>query len=89
MNVSLTSEFEQFVDAKVKSGDFSTASEVVRAGLRLLKEQDAEHQARLTALRQAVGIGLEQSRLGHTKDGDEVLAGIRGRRKQALRTGGK
>lgn len=38
MNVSLTKELESFVDDQVKSGLYQTASEVVRAGLRLLKE---------------------------------------------------
>ena len=38
MNVSLTPEFETFVDEKLKSGSYSSASEVVRAGLRLLQE---------------------------------------------------
>ena len=40
MNVSLTPELERFVDAKVESGLYNNASEVVREGLRLLKEQD-------------------------------------------------
>jgi len=85
MNVSLTAEFEQFVDGKVKSGDFTSASEVVRAGLRLLKERDAEHQARLEALRQAVGKGLEQARRGQTKDGAAVFARLRDRSRRPSR----
>jgi len=40
MNVSLGSKWERFVDAKVKSGDFQTASEVLREGLRLLEEKE-------------------------------------------------
>jgi putative addiction module CopG family antidote len=40
MNVSLTPELERFVGEKVKSGLYNNASEVVREGLRLLKEQD-------------------------------------------------
>jgi antitoxin ParD1/3/4 len=40
MNVSLPKELEKFVDQKVESGRFSSASEVVRAGLRLLEEDD-------------------------------------------------
>jgi antitoxin ParD1/3/4 len=89
MNVSLTPEFERFVEDKVKSGDFGSASEVVRAGLRLLKEHDAEHQARLEALRQAVGEGLEQARRGQTKAGAEVFAGLRQRRQPAARSNRK
>src|SRR5436190_21690105 len=40
MNISLTPELEQFVQGKVESGLYNNASEVVREGLRLLKEQD-------------------------------------------------
>ena len=38
MNVSLTSELEKFIHEEVKSGLYQTASEVVRAGLRRLRE---------------------------------------------------
>ena len=89
MNVSLTPEFERYVEDKVNSGDFSSASEVVRAGLRLLKEHEAEHQARLEALRQAVGEGLAQARRGQTKDAAEVFASMRTRRQQAAKGRGK
>lgn len=40
MNVSLTPELEKFVNDKVKSGMYYSASEVIREGLRLLKERD-------------------------------------------------
>ena len=40
MNVSLTPELEKFVDDKVESGLYNNASEVIREGLRLLKEND-------------------------------------------------
>jgi putative addiction module CopG family antidote len=45
MNVSLTPELEQYVNQKVESGLYQTASEVIRAGLRLLKKRDEEQQA--------------------------------------------
>jgi antitoxin ParD1/3/4 len=38
MNVSLTPELERFVETEVGSGLYQTASEVIRAGLRRLKE---------------------------------------------------
>ncbi|MPT47896.1 MAG: type II toxin-antitoxin system ParD family antitoxin [Sphingobium sp.] len=38
--VSLPSDQAAFIDAKVQSGDYASASEVVRAGLRALKERD-------------------------------------------------
>jgi antitoxin ParD1/3/4 len=40
MNVSLTPELEEMVSRKVESGLYTSASEVIREGLRLLKEQD-------------------------------------------------
>ena len=40
MNVSLTPELEQFVRNKVKGGLYNNASEVIREGLRVLKEHD-------------------------------------------------
>jgi antitoxin ParD1/3/4 len=47
MNVSLTPELEQFVQAKVESGRYNSASEVVREALRLLEDHE---QARATQL---------------------------------------
>jgi antitoxin ParD1/3/4 len=43
MNVSLTRELELLVSSKVKTGMYQTASEVIREGLRLLKERDEAH----------------------------------------------
>jgi len=83
MNISMAPEFEQFVDAKVNSGDYSSASEVIRAGLRLLKERDAEHHARLEALRRDVGHGIAQLKRGESRSGDEVFAQLRSKRKSA------
>ncbi len=48
MNVSLTPELEKFVSAKVESGRYNSASEVVREALRLLEEHD-ETRARQIA----------------------------------------
>ena len=39
--VSLPAEQAAYIDAKVAAGDYASASEVVRAGLRALKERDA------------------------------------------------
>ena len=40
LNVSLTPELERFIAARVASGHYCSASEVVRAGLRLLVERE-------------------------------------------------
>ena len=39
-SVSLGDHFESFVDEKVSEGRFKNASEVIRAGLRLLEEEE-------------------------------------------------
>ena len=85
MNVSLTPEFETFVVDKLKSGTFSSASEVVRAGLRLLQERDAEHAARLEALRQDVRLGRAQLGRGEGAPGAEVFQRLR-KKSQARRS---
>ena len=51
MNISLTKELEGYVTQKVESGLYHSASEVIRDGLRLLKERDELHQSRLAELR--------------------------------------
>ena len=76
MNVSLTPVLETYVEDKVKSGTFSSASEVVRAGRRLLQEHDAAHAARLEGLRADVQLGSEQLRRGQTKQGSEVFVRV-------------
>jgi antitoxin ParD1/3/4 len=59
MNVSLTPELEQYVQEKVKSGMYYSASEVIREGLRLLQEKDEMHQFRLQQLQQDIQAGLD------------------------------
>lgn len=43
LNVSLTPALEQFITERVSSGRYQTASEVVRAGLRLLEQAEVPH----------------------------------------------
>ena len=55
MNVSLTPELEEIVAARVNSGRYASASEVIREALRLLEERD-----RLNHLRHDLQLGIEQ-----------------------------
>lgn len=59
-NINLTDTLDQFVDRQIQEGDFQNASEVVRAGLRLLKAQAEEEEARLAGLRAAIQVGLDE-----------------------------
>ena len=52
MNVSLTAELEKFVSAKVGSGRYNSASEVVREALRLLEERDQARSVQLAEFNQ-------------------------------------
>lgn len=54
MNVSLTPELEKFVTAKVQSGRYNSASEVVREALRLLEEHDSARAAQLAEFNEEV-----------------------------------
>jgi antitoxin ParD1/3/4 len=65
MNISLTEEFEQYVSRKVKSGLYHSAREVIRDGIRLMKERDELHQSRLAELRKEIAIGVDQA--GHSR----------------------
>ena len=57
-NVVLTSRQAEFVERLVSTGRYQNASEVLRAGIRLIEKEEAEDEARLTALREAARIGI-------------------------------
>ena len=59
MNVSLTSSLETLVKRLVKSGRYSSASEVVRDGLRLIEEREQLRQLKLDELRRLIRKGRD------------------------------
>jgi len=81
MNVSLTPELEKFVDGKVESGLYNNASEVVREGLRLLKEHDEIR----VKWREQIESGWLQAQRGEVVDGSAAMAEIRDRVKTKAR----
>jgi len=58
-NINLTPEMDKFVARRIRDGRYANASEVLRAGLRALEEDEKEDQARLEALRAAIHAGDE------------------------------
>lgn len=66
---SLGEHYSDFVESKVAEGRYGSASEVVRAGLRLLEEQETK----LSALRAALIAG-EKSGLSRPFDFDAFIA---------------
>jgi antitoxin ParD1/3/4 len=77
MNVSLTPELEEFVQSRVASGRYQTASEVVREGLRLLEEREQSRATALKELRAKIRRGIEQADRGELLDGDTVFEEVR------------
>ncbi len=58
-NVNLTEHLDQFIEKGITSGQFSNASEVVRAGLRLLEQRAQEDKAKIKWLRGAAKEGFD------------------------------
>jgi antitoxin ParD1/3/4 len=79
MNISLTEELEELVQRKVASGRYTSASEVVRAGLRLLEQEDELRETRLAAVRAEVQAGIDQAERGELVDGEEAMARVKKR----------
>lgn len=74
MNVSLTPELERIVQGYVERGLYGNQSEVIRAGLRLLHQQDQDREARLAALKADIDVGLQQVHNGESVEvsADEI-----------------
>ncbi|MGH6950286.1 MAG: type II toxin-antitoxin system ParD family antitoxin [Vitreimonas sp.] len=66
-NVVLTERQEALVDALVASGRYQNASEVLRQGLRLIEQREAEEAAKLAALREAARIGMAAIEAGDVR----------------------
>lgn len=57
-SVSLGNYFEDFVDSKVTQGRYKNASEVIRAGLRLLEEEENKVQILKNAIQEGIESGI-------------------------------
>jgi antitoxin ParD1/3/4 len=73
-SVSLGDHFENFVDDRVKTGRYSSASDAVRAALRLLEQEETK----LDLLRETLAKGESQLDQGQGIDGEEFLNKIIG-----------
>lgn len=67
-NVMLTEHYDRFVDDQVASGRFQDASEVFRAGLKLLEDSEKERELKLKMLSQAIEIGVKDLDEGRSFD---------------------
>ena len=81
MTATLPDDLEEYVQAKVQIGEYSSIIEVIRTGLYLLEDQDTLHQdtlhqVRLERLRKEIAIGLEAAARGEIAplDVEDIIA---------------
>jgi antitoxin ParD1/3/4 len=74
-NVVLTNHQASFVERLVSTGRYQNASEVLREGLRMVEQREAEDESRLEALRSAFRVGIddfEQGRYATFESGSQL-----------------
>jgi len=69
-SVALSSHFETFIRVQIDSGRYNNVSEVIRAGLRLLEDQQQHQAVQLEELRAAIKTGLSS---GAPRSAEEVF----------------
>ena len=80
---SIGKHFEGFIEGLLKSGRYSTASEVMRDGLRLIEEREERRKAKLEALRAEIQKGLD-SGPAREFDPKTLAAEVKARGRQRL-----
>ena len=85
MNVSLTPELEKFVSAKVSTGRYNSASEVVREALRLLEENDRVRAQQLKEFNQELGNRLAALDGGEKVNPELTRARLQNKSRQRLK----
>lgn len=75
MNVSIGKRWEVFVEQAITSGRYSSASELIREGLRLVEEREAKLDALRTTLKASIEAGGDNSDEDIGRDVAELLAG--------------
>jgi antitoxin ParD1/3/4 len=88
MNVSLTPELERQIEQRVASGDYTSASEVMREALRLFFKFDESRSREIDHMNQRIAEGLAQLDRGEAIPGDEARR-LTKARIAARRTGDK
>lgn len=74
MQILLTKQLEEFIQEKVNSGRYASASDVIGEALMLLDQRDRIREAQLAELKAKIQEGIEASERGEVFDGEEVFA---------------
>ena len=75
-SISLGNYFDEFVSKQVSEGRYKNVSEVIRAGLRLLEDEESK----VAALRNAIQEGID-SGIAHDFDPEKHLQGLKTKQK--------
>ena len=87
---SIGKHFEGLIGSLIESGRYSTASEVMRDGLRMIEEREERRKAKLDALRAEIQKGLDSGPAEETDIADMIKAvKARGRQQLAAEKRGK
>jgi antitoxin ParD1/3/4 len=83
---SIGKHFEEFIASLIASGRYSTASEIIRDGLRLIEEREQDREAKLEWLRAEIQRGLDS---GPAEAVGDMFARIKaeGRKRLAAKDG--
>ena len=81
LNVSLTPDLSRFVEGRIRSGRYQSASEVVREALRLLEGRDQTSSASIEEMKREIEVGLAQLRRGEGVDGEGFFRRLAARRR--------
>ncbi len=79
MNITITGELEELINEQLKSGAFDSPNQVIREGLRLLREQNQLREIRREELRREIQKGIDDVREGRYKtynSGEELAEDV-------------
>ncbi len=85
MNVNLGPVFDEFVAEMLRTGLYQSQSEILREGLRLLKEREDLKKLRIAEIRRQITLGAEQADQGDVVEGAKVFADLRAKSAKARR----
>ncbi|HEX3358621.1 MAG TPA: type II toxin-antitoxin system ParD family antitoxin [Tepidisphaeraceae bacterium] len=88
-NIALAPHFHKYVQNKIESGRYQSASEVVRESLRIMEQHELEPREAISDVREKIRAGYDQVRRGETLDPNEVFAEIKSMSKGARKAAKK
>jgi antitoxin ParD1/3/4 len=78
-NITFTPEIEQFIHQQIESGRYTSANEVILAGVQLLEERERIYKGRFEELKQEIDIGITASERGEVIDQATVFQALQDR----------